>query len=82
MMPSPRLRRVAASLGGSAVAIGLGTLMFGPWGLAVTTVLAILAIAWRHDNQVGACFPLVLLGMIVVTVLVLLITLLAMIQAR
>jgi hypothetical protein len=49
----------------------LGSL-FGPMVGFVTAVVGIIWVAWRHDNDMGACLPLVVLLLIVAGVLMLL----------
>ena len=68
--PRPRspLEFVLASLLGPLAITLLGSWL-GAVGLLGGMVVAPLLIAWRYDNQVGACFPLVLLFMIILTVL-------------
>ena len=65
-----------------AVAIALGALTLGAPGGAIAFVAALLFAAVRHDNDLGTCFPLVLLLLIMVAVLTLLIVMLSILDSR
>lgn len=72
-----RQRKLAITGGIAAVLLLLGYLVAGPRGLATAALTLPILIAARHDTQLGACLPLVLLIMIALTVLVVLIALMA-----
>jgi hypothetical protein len=79
--PRSRRERVAATL---AIALALafcGWLAFGRAGIAASLLVSFPVAAWRHDNQVGACFPLALILVIVILILVVLIAMLGMLWA-
>ena len=66
-------KRIATSaLYALAIFAGLG-LTFGPKGYAAGTIISILFLAWRHDNDVGVVLPLAMLFVIILLVMFLLI---------
>lgn len=65
-------RRAAVSAAGAALLVGLPWLFAGTPAAAAGAALALLWVAWRHDNQLGACFPLAVLLLIVVGVMLML----------
>ena len=71
-------RRAAATAAIGAAAIGLGWALFGGPGLGIAALLAFLFAAVRHDNDLGTCFPLALLFVIVLVVLGVLMMMLSM----
>ena len=56
----------------SALAIGGLGFWFGPRGMLVGLIVCPLAVAGRYDNDLGTCFPLALLFMIILAVMALL----------
>lgn len=71
-----RLVRTAAIC---IIAVALGGLLFGAAGGAVGAAASLLFAAVRHDNDLGTCFPLALLFLIVLAVLTILMWMLAMV---
>ena len=63
------------------VVVGSGY-AFGPRGLALAAAVALLWVAWRHDNQVGVCLPLALLFLILIGVMCLLLYLMTITHPR
>ncbi|MCW4462223.1 hypothetical protein OK349_10945 [Sphingomonas sp. BT-65] len=59
------------------VATAIAGSLFGPVGGLIAAVVAILWIAWRHDNDLGTCLPLVVLVLLAVGMLALLMFLVA-----
>ena len=70
------IRKWAISIAVAAAGIAIAAGLFGPAAGFVTAAIAILWVTWRHDNQIGACLPLVLLLLIAIGVLMLLMYLL------
>jgi uncharacterized protein YacL len=66
----------------AATLIAFGTILFGFAGAASCLLLAFLVAAWRHDNDLGTCFPLALLFVIVVLIMVALLAMLGWLWAR
>jgi len=63
------MRRIVTS---AAAALGLVLMLgwlFGPRGAAAGAAIAVLGLAWRHDNETGACLPLAVLLLLVVGVM-------------
>jgi hypothetical protein len=54
---------------------------FWPSWIAASLLVSFPVAAWRHDNQVGACFPLALILVFVILILVVLIAMLGMLWA-
>ena len=48
-----------------------GRLVHGSLGIFAGLLVALLVIAWRHDNDLGTCFPLAILFVLVVVLLTL-----------
>ena len=65
---------------GAAFSLVAGRL-FGPVGLLVAAVLVLLAIAWRHDNDLGTCLPLAVLFVIACAILGMLMVMLGGVHA-
>jgi hypothetical protein len=74
--------RVIVSILVCAVFVPAAEELFGARGWAAGGVIALLWLAWRHDNEVGACLPLTILFLIVVAVLCLLIYLMLLTHLR
>lgn len=49
----------------------VGWAFAGAAGLAASLLLCLLIAAWRHDNDLGTCFPLALLFVLLIVVLTL-----------
>jgi hypothetical protein len=76
------MRRIVTS---AAAALGLVLLLgwlFGPRGAAVGAAIAFLGLAWRHDNETGACLPLAVLLLLVLGVMFVLVYLLMLTAPR
>jgi hypothetical protein len=56
--------------------------LLGPKGWAAGAAIALLWLAWRHDNEVGVCLPLAILSLIVIAVMCLLIYLMMVTHPR
>ena len=76
-----RTKRFALSgVYAAAIVAGLGW-AFGPRGLLAGLIIAILFVAWRHDNDVGVLVPLAVLLIITLLVMFLIFYLLAVIHS-
>ena len=71
-MLSPSLKRFAVSIAAAATLILASGLAFGAAGYAGASAVAFLGLAWRHDTQLGTCFPLAVLFLMAIAVLLLL----------
>ena len=65
----------------AAALAALGWLWAGGPGIAASLVVSFPLAAWRHDNQVGAFFPLAMILVIVILILVLLMAMLGKLWA-
>ena len=74
--------RLGVSVLGSAVLTLAAGESFGARGWAVGAAVALLWLAWRHDNEVGVCLPLAILFLIVIAVLCLLVYLMLVTHQR
>jgi hypothetical protein len=74
--------RIAVSILVCAVVVAVAGELFGPRGWAGAGVIALLWLAWRHDNEVGVCLPLAVLFLIVIAVMCLLIYLMLLTRPR
>jgi hypothetical protein len=63
------------------IIIGTGE-FFGARGWAAGAAIALLWLAWRHDNEVGVCLPLAILFLIALAVMCLLIYLMLLTHPR
>jgi MFS family permease len=80
MRSYPRTKRfVVSAVYALAIVAGLGW-SFGPRGLLVGLMIALLLVAWRHDNNVGLLVPLAVLLIITILVMFLIFYLLAVIH--
>jgi hypothetical protein len=76
--------RASRAFGTAAIAAGLafiGWLALGGLDAAASLLAGFLLAAWRHDNDLGTCFPLALLVVITILIMVVLMTMLGMIWA-
>ena len=72
MIARVRVRRIIVSVVVCACVVLAAGYLFGPRGLAAASAIALLWLAWRHDNEVGVCLPLAVLFLIVIGVMCLL----------
>lgn len=80
MRSCPRTKRLAVSaVYAMAIVTGLRWSL-GPRGLVVGLMIALLLVAWRHDNSVGLLIPLAVLFIITILVMFLIFYLLAVIH--
>lgn len=77
MAPKNRKKRVAISTAITAVSIGAFELLIPHAGWVIGALLALLVVTWRHDNDVGAFFPLALGFVMILFILALLLVLMA-----
>ncbi|MGZ2411762.1 apolipoprotein N-acyltransferase [Sphingomonas sp. F9_3S_D5_B_2] len=82
MIARARATRVIVSVVACAIALPAAGYLFGPRGLAIAAALALLWLAWRHDNEVGVCLPLAVLFLIVIGVMGLLLYLMLITHQR
>lgn len=82
MIARVRARRVLISIGVCAMLLPAAAYLFGPRGLLVAAAIALLWLAWRHDNEVGVCLPLAVLLLIVIGVMCLLLYLMLITHPR
>jgi hypothetical protein len=80
-LPLP-LKRFLVSVGTAVTLVLVIGASTGPLGYAVASAVAFLVLAWRHDNQSGACFPLAVLFLLAILALLLLFYLVAAVGAR
>ena len=73
--------KLVGTLAIAAALVALGWLVFGRAGVAASLLLSFPTAAWRHDNEVGAFFPLAMLPVIVILLLTLLMAMLGMLWA-
>ena len=76
-----RRSRIAITLAVAAALAGFGWLAASGAGIAASLLVSFPVAAWRHDNQVGACFPLVMILAVVILILVTLMAMLGMLWA-
>jgi hypothetical protein len=77
--------KVRRRIGTAAVSVALiaaGWLVHGSLGLFAALMIALLLVAWRHDNDLGTCFPLAMLFVLVVAVLTLVTAMVILILAH
>ncbi len=67
-----RIARFLLSLAYAAAIVGGLSWAWGPRGLLAGLALALLLLAWRHDNNVGFLLPLAVLVIITIGVILLL----------
>ena len=72
---------MAVTLAVAAALAALGWLAAGGPGIAASCLVTFPVTAWRHDNQVGAFFPLAMILVVVVLILVLLMAVLGKLWA-
>jgi hypothetical protein len=60
----------------------VGWVAFGGAGAATSLLVGFPVAAWRHDNEVGACFPLAVLLVIVILIMIAFMALLGWLWAR
>jgi hypothetical protein len=80
--PSRKSSKLAGTLAICLALAGLGWMTLSALGVAIALLVGLLVAAWRHDNEVGACFPLTLLFVVVLLMLVLLLAMLGALWAR
>jgi hypothetical protein len=76
------MRRISITVVIAAGLAMLGWVGFGEPGIAIALVLSLLIVSIRHDNNLGTCFPLAVMFVLVLAVLLLLIAMLGMMGAR
>lgn len=82
MSLSPRVSRVLLSTAYGVAIIAVANFAFGPRGFAAGCAIALLMFAWRHDNELGAFFPLAMLLVIMLAVIFAIFYLLIVIHPR
>ena len=82
MSLSPRARRVLLSIAYAVAIVAVANFAFGPRGFAAGCAVALLMFAWRHDNEMGAFFPLAMLLVITLAVIFVIFYLLIVIHPR
>jgi hypothetical protein len=63
------MRRIVTSAAAALAFVATLAWQFGPRGPAPGAAIAFLGLAWRHDNETGACLPLAVLLLIVLGVM-------------
>ncbi|HEY0311457.1 MAG TPA: hypothetical protein VGC56_03085 [Allosphingosinicella sp.] len=63
------MRKIVTSAAAALAFVAALAWLLGPRGAAAGAAIAFLGLAWRHDNQTGACLPLAILLLLVVGVM-------------
>lgn len=79
---SSRNLRMVGTLAIGLLLAAIGWSVLGGAGAAASLLFSFPIAAWRHDNQVGACFPLAIILVIVALILIVLLALLGSLWAR
>jgi putative Mn2+ efflux pump MntP len=79
MTPTDRRKRIASSAAITAALIGAFELLIPHAGWVVGALASVLVVAWRHDNDVGAFFPLAVGFVLILLILALLMLMMAIV---
>ena len=79
MTPTDRRKRIAFSAAITAVLVGAFELLIPHAGWEIGALIALLVVTWRHDNDVGAFFPLALGFVMILLILALFLVLMAIV---
>ena len=77
MTPTDRRKRIAISAAFTAILVGASELLIRHAGWVIGVLISLLVVAWRHDNDVGAFFPLALIFVMILFILAMFLVLMA-----
>lgn len=79
MTPPDRRKRIIISAAITAVLVGAFELLIPRAGWVIGALISLLVVTWRHDNDVGAFFPLALGFVMILFILALFLVLMAIV---